>query len=242
MKSKTTYLILVIIIPSLFFSQNDAKIELNKGIEAYEKGEYKKAQDFFETAYALDPDYDKAIYNAGNAAYLNGKFEEAKKYYDSYIHTIDESKDKAEAYHNIGNSLLKNYINNKDANSLEQCIHYYKEALRNNPADNETRYNLSYALKQLQQNKDQQNKDQQNKDQQNKDQQNKDQQNKDQQNKDQQNKDQKPSEEEQIKAEMSKKQALKNLDAINSEEEKVLLKVNRQKGDKKKKKDNVKDW
>ena len=41
---------------------------------------------------------------------------------------------------------------------------------------------------------------------------------------------------------MSKKQALKNLDAINSEEEKVLLKVNRQKGDKKKKKDNVKDW
>ena len=46
-------------------------------------------------------------------------------------------------------------------------------------------------------------------------------------------KDQKPYEEEKRKAEMSKKQALKNLDAINSEEEKVLLKINRQKGDKK---------
>jgi hypothetical protein len=38
-----------------------------------------------------------------------------------------------------------------------------------------------------------------------------------------------------------REQALKNLDAINSDEEKVLLKVNRKKGDQKKK-SKTKDW
>ena len=57
-----------------------------------------------------------------------------------------------------------------------------------------------------------------------------------QQNKDQQNKDQQKE-----KQAQSKQQALKNLDAINGDEEKILMKVNRNKGDKKKK-SKTKDW
>ena len=129
---------------------------------------------------------------------------------------------------------------------LSNAVENYKNSLRNNPKDEDARYNLSYAMKLLQQNKeqqnkDQQNKDQQNKDQQNKDQQNKDQQNKDQQNKDQQNKDQQKKDQQQEKQAQSKQQALKNLDAINGDEEKILMKVNRNKGDKKKK-SKTKDW
>ena len=52
--------------------------------------------------------------------------------------------------------------------------------MRYNPKDIDARYNLSYALKMMQnqENKDQDNKDQENKDQENKDQENKDQENK----------------------------------------------------------------
>ena len=61
-----------------------------------------------------------------------------------------------------------------------EAVLAYKNALRNNPNDDETRYNLALAKKceEEQQNNDQ-NKDDQNKDNENKDDQNKDDQNKD---------------------------------------------------------------
>ena len=149
---------------------------------------------------------------------------------------------------------------------LQKAINEYKQSLRYNPQDKDARYNLSYATKlmQNQENKDPQNKDQENKDQENKDQENKNQKEKDPQNKDQENKDQKEKEqqkkeqkeqeekeqqkkeqkeqeEKKAKQKESKEQAIKNLDAINGDEEKVLLKVNRKKGDQKKK-SKTKDW
>ena len=167
-------------------------------------------------------------------------------------------------------SIQENSGQSPNSDLLTNAVDNYKKSLRNNPTDEDARYNLSYAMKLLQQsqNQDQQNKDQQNKDQQNKDQQNKDQQNKDQQNKDQQNKDQQNKRKQQNKDQQnkdqqnkdqqkkeqqnkeqqqkqkqaqSKQQALKNLDAINGDEEKILMKVNRNKGDKKKK-SKTKDW
>ncbi|MAJ05934.1 MAG: hypothetical protein CL827_03615 [Crocinitomicaceae bacterium] len=151
---------------------------------------------------------------------------------------------------------------------LQKAINEYKQSLRYNPQDKDARYNLSYATKliQNQENKDPQNKDQENKDQENKNQENKNQKEKDPQNKDQQNndqkekdpnnknqenkdqkekeqqkKEQKEEEEKKAKQKESKEQAIKNLDAINGDEEKVLLKVNRKKGDQKKK-SKTKDW
>jgi len=241
-------------------AQNKARIELNKGIEAYNNGDYEKAQTNFESAFSLNPNYSKAIYNAGNTAYLLGDYEKARNYYSSYIETIEKKEDKAEAYHNIGNSFLNNYKDNKDSESLIESINYYKDALRNNPIDEDTRYNLSYALSQLQkqENKDK-DKDKDDKGDKDKDDKgNKDKDDKGNKDKDdkgnkdkEKNKKDKSSEEKQgekedkkkeEKAKISKMQAIKNLDAINNEEEKVLLKVMKQKGDKKKQKNNTKDW
>ena len=50
-----------------------------------------------------------------------------------------------------------------------------------------------------------------------------------------------PPQQQKEKKAQSKQQALKNLDAINGDEEKILMKVNRNKGDKKKK-SKTKDW
>ena len=181
-----------------------------------------------------------------------GDFESSRNNFNQYIQSNITKEEKSKAYYNIGNSYLTEYAKSTQENSgqppnsdlLTNAVDNYKKSLRNNPTDEDARYNLSYAMKLLQQsqNQDQQNKDQQNKDQQNKDQQNKVQQNKDQQNKDQQNKDQQNKEQQQKeKQAQSKQQALKNLDAINGDEEKILMKVNRNKGDKKKK-SKTKDW
>lgn len=243
-------------------AQLNEKLELNEGVKSYEQGDYKTAEQHFLNSFNENPEYSTAIYNAGNAAYLDGNFESAREYYDQYINTIENKNEKAEALHNIGNTYLKNFKEKKDGKSLAESINFYKESLRNNPSDEDTRYNLAYALNQLQQqqqqekNNDQQqnndNKDQQKNDQEKKDDQQKDKQDEkgDQKKNEQEKKDDQQSnkpqnnskQEEEKKGEMSQKQIEKNLDAINNDEQKILRKVNLKKGDSKKKTKQTKDW
>jgi len=252
MKIKISSILLLFVCSLNVLGQYKAKIELNEGVKAYENGEYLKAQEHFENSFSKNPAYTKAIFNAGNAAYLNGDFETARDFYNKYINSKENKFERAEALHNIGNSYLKNFKEKKDENSLIESINYFKESLRENPNDQETRYNLAYALNQLQQNQNKEDNKEDNQQQDEKDQDKKEdnqqQDEKDQDKKDQdQKKDNKEGKgnndkEEERKGEMSQKQIEKNLDAINNEEEKILLKVNRQKGDKKKTTNQVKDW
>jgi len=139
---------------------------------------------------------------------------------------------KAGAYHNLGNSLL-------ETKKYDESIEAYKKALLNNPKDDATRYNLSYAQemlkKQQQQNKqnqqnnqnNQQNKDKNKSDKNNQDKKNQDKNNQDkdkqnqnnnpnQQNKDQdkQNQQNKPQ-----PNDVSKEDAQRMLDALNNQEQ-----------------------
>ena len=243
-------------------AQLNEKLELNEGVKSYEQGDYKTAEQHFLNSFNENPEYSTAIYNAGNAAYLDGNFESAREYYDQYINTIEDKNEKAEALHNIGNTYLKNFKEKKDGKSLAESINFYKESLRNNPSDEDTRYNLAYALNQLQQQQQQEKNNDQQQNNDNKDQQKNDQEKKDDQQKDKQDEkgDQKKNEqekkddqqnnepqnnskqEEEKKGEMSQKQIEKNLDAINNDEQKILRKVNLKKGDSKKKTKQTKDW
>ena len=55
----------------------------------------------------------------------------------------------SDAWHNIGNSLLMEQ-------DLENAIEAYKSALRANPTNEAARYNLSYALRMLNNEQEQQ--------------------------------------------------------------------------------------
>ena len=246
-----TVLILKLLVFGSFYSQSiESRLILKEGNNSYKKGDFKNSSNSYINSIAKDKNNLDAIYNNGNSYMMSGDFKGARENFNNYISKSKSKTDKAKAHYNIGNSYLTQYAKETKEGGqppteyLESAVNEYKKSLRHNPKDSDARYNLSYAMKLLQQsqNKDQQNKDQQNKDQQNKDQQNKDQQNKDQQNKDQQNKDQQNKNQQQKeKQAQSKQQALKNLDAINGDEEKILMKVNRNKGDKKKK-SKTKDW
>ncbi|MEC8514160.1 MAG: hypothetical protein VXY69_03035 [Bacteroidota bacterium] len=256
-KGNTLIFFISLTITQAFAQDIMSKLRMKEGNEAYNSGEFIQSNDLYSQSFKNDTSNLKAAFNNGNSSFMSGDFESSRNNFNQYLQSNITKEEKSKAYYNIGNSYLTEYAKSAQENTgqspnsdlLTNAVDNYKKSLRNNPTDEDARYNLSYAMKLLQQsqnqdqqNKDQQNKDQQNKDQQNKDQQNKDQQNKDQQNKDQQNKDQQNKNQQQKeKQAQSKQQALKNLDAINGDEEKILMKVNRNKGDKKKK-SKTKDW
>ena len=278
---KKTYIsILFFIVVSLQFHGQtiESKMELNEGNQAYKNGDFNKSSSNYEKSLSKDEKNLAAFYNSGNASYMSGDFESARESFNSFISKTNNIDDKSKAHYNIGNSFLTEYAKEAkekgqapSSDILKNAIKEYQQSLRFNPNDKDARYNLSYAMKLLQdqQKQEQENKDQ-NKDQENKEEQdNKDQENKEKKDQNQKEKDGKDKEKQEQKEKEdkekenkqdqenkkqeekdkkqnprpneTKEQAIKNLDAINNDEQKVLLKVNRKKGDQKKK-SKTKDW
>ena len=96
------------------------------------------------------------IYNLGNSYIKKGNLDEALYRLDQAAKAATSKTEKHKAYHNIGNVLMQN-------KKCKEAVEAYKNALRNDPADNETRYNLGLAKICADQQKDE-NKDDKNKD------------------------------------------------------------------------------
>ena len=237
---------------------SDEKNLVRDGNDLYKQNSFVDAEVKYKKALENNPNYETANFNLGNAIYEQNRFKEAAPFYEMVTKTSKDKLSKSEAFHNVGNISMKE-------KKYAQAVEAYKNALRQNSKDEETRYNLALAKKLLEQEKQQQDKDDKNKDkkdqdkkdQQNKDDQNKDQdkeenkdkndqnknnENKDQQNKDQQDKKDKNQEKQQPKPnELSKQQMEQLLEAMNNEENKTQKKVNAKKAKGRKVKQE-KDW
>ncbi len=213
----------------------------NTGVDKYKNKNFADAEVNFKKGLDEEPQNFITNFNLGDAYYQQQRYDEALNTYKAALSQAKTKEEKAKVYHNIGNSLLK-------SKQIKESIEAYKNSLKLNPNDEETKYNLSYALDLLknQKNQQKQNKDknQQNKDQ-NKDQdKDKDQQNKDQKKKDQQNKqnqqnpqDQKNQEakqdatqQKQQQNKISKKEAERILEALKNNEKALQKKLRKQKG------------
>ena len=191
---------------------------LRSGNKLYNDSLFIKAEVDYLKALEINPKSTDAMFNLANALLMQQKAQEAMEQYES-VSKIEKDKEKlAQIYHNMGVIL-------QSSKQLPQCIEAYKESLRNNPKDDETRYNLALAQKQLKdQQQDQQNQDQQEQQQEQKEEQ-KDQ-NKDQQ---EQNQDQQQQpQQQQNKNEMSKENAQQLLNAVMQDEKNVQDKVKKQ--------------
>lgn len=145
---------------------------INDGVDQYNDGKYVDAEVNFKKGKEKAPESFEAHFNLGDAYYKQGKYDESIKEFYSSLELTQEPTLKARAYHNIGNSLLK-------AKKIKESIEAYKNSLKINPTDQETKYNISYALSLLDKQQNQQHKQNNKNNQDNKD--NKDQQkNKDQ--------------------------------------------------------------
>jgi tetratricopeptide (TPR) repeat protein len=200
---------------TLVFSQKQVRKDIREGNKEYKQGNFNDAELDYRKALENNARSVEAAYNLGNTLYKQGKFQDAFEQYQTVIDNEADKNKLASTWHNMGNILMvaKNYGKSIDA---------YKNALRNNPKDDETRYNLALAQK-LQDDQQQQNQDQnqqQDQDQQQQDKQ--DQQNQqDKQQQDQQDQEQQP----QNPNEMSKQNADQILDAMMQEEKNTQEKV-----------------
>ena len=186
---------------------------LRSGNKLYNDSLFIKAEVDYRKALEINPKSTDAMFNLGNALLMQQKAKEAMEQYES-VSKIEKDKEKlAQIYHNMGVIL-------QSSKQLPQCIEAYKESLRNNPKDDETRYNLALAQKLLKDQQQQQQKEQkEDKQEQNQDQQEQDQK-KQQQNQQQQ--------QQQNKSEMSKENAQQLLNAIMQDEKNVQDKVKKQ--------------
>lgn len=159
---------------------------LNDGVDKYEEKKYADAELDFRKVVENSPKNFEANFNLGTSYYKQQKYDDAIKSFQSALENAKDDNSRGKIYHNIGNSLLK-------SNKLEQSVEAYKTALKFNPNDQDTKYNLSYALEMMKnkdKDKNKQDKNDQNKDNKDKQDQQKQNQNQDQQNKDQQKQDQ----------------------------------------------------
>lgn len=214
------------------YAQRTDRDFVRRGNKLYADSLFVKAEVEYRRALDVNPQSMEAMYNLGNSLLAQQKAEEAMKQYQAAASLIpaggrniavaDEDKMKlAQIYHNMGVLL-------QSSQQLDACIEAYKSALRNNPRDHETRYNLTLAMKQRQQQQQeqQQNQDQQNQDQQ-KEEEKQEQEQQEQQN--QQEQEQQPQEQQQQQPQeqqdMSKENAEQMLNAIMQDEKEIQEKV-----------------
>ncbi|MBT3796897.1 MAG: aerotolerance regulator BatC [Candidatus Marinimicrobia bacterium] len=220
---------------NLFGQDESYNKNLYDGNINYDK-DFLLAENSYRKAISINSSNIKAPYNLSNKYYEEGLYDEALIRQAEALKNANSSNEKHRINHNIGNILMK-----KDL--CKEALEAYKDALRNNPNDDETRYNLSLAkLCADEQNKNNEKKGDQKDDQQKDDQ--KDDQQKDDQ-KDDQQKDNKQDQKNDNKNEQNDKknnpskdrgsaklspEQIKNLlKAMNNEENKVQAKINEKK-------------
>lgn len=226
MLQKTYITLLFLLVASSAFAQKTERDYLRSGNKLYNDSLFIKAEVDYRKALEINPKSTDAMFNLGNSLLMQQKAKEAMEQFES-ASKVEKDKDKlAQIYHNMGVIL-------QSSKQYPQCIEAYKESLRNNPKDDETRYNLALAplaqklLKDQQQNQDQnqdKNQDQKQDQKDDKKDQNKDQQEQDK--KDQQNQNQQ--QQQQNKDEMSKENAQQLLNAVMQDEKNVQDKVKKQ--------------
>jgi Ca-activated chloride channel family protein len=204
---KAVVAVLFLLVATGVHAQGD-RLLVRQGNKQFRAGNYAEAEVSYRKAVEKNPRNAQAHYNLGNALLGQRKDSAAVVQFENAAKQETNAMRKAQSYHNIG-------VICQGQKQYAQAIEAYKEALRNNPTDDETRYNLELCKRQQQQQQNQQN--QQNKD--NKDNKDKkDQKDKQDQQKQQDKKEQKQDQQQQQKQQMSRENAEQMLNAAIQEE------------------------
>ena len=139
-----------------------AALHLSQGALAIQNNEFITAEVAYRKAIAIDQNKATGSYNLGNAYYKNSKNEEALSRFVNAAKVATTKPQAHQAFHNLGNALM----NQKE---YSRAVEAYKNALRNIPSDDQSRYNLALAKDLLEKNPPQEGEDDQDKDQDNQD-------------------------------------------------------------------------
>lgn len=192
------------------YAQNDRDY-IRSGNRYFHSKEYAKAEAQYRKAITKNGGNTIALYNLGNALLAQGKPKDAMKMYEKMTQMEKNKIRLAKAYHNMG-------VIFQSQKNFQEAINCYKNALRRNPHDNETRYNLALCQRQQKDNPPQKNKQQDKKNNKNKDKGN----NKD---KDSKEKDRQKQQQSNNQNQMSKDNAEQLLNAVMQDERSIQDKM-----------------
>ena len=242
-KGMVAVLILMLASPVMLQAQSD-RSEVRAGNREFKKGEFREAELDYKRALEEDSTSVTAKYNLGNALYKTESYSEAELYLKGLgdsLKSVSASK-ASDCFHNSGNLALKQ-------KKYQEAVDAYKESLRLEPDNFETKSNLAYAqkmLKEQQQQQQQNQQDNQNQQDQNQQQnQNQDQQdNRDQDNQQDQNRnqDQQDNQNQQNQPQITPQAAQQMLQAIEDKEKQTQDKVKKVKAQQQKSKEKEKNW
>ena len=161
---KKIFILTVVLLASQVVMSQSWEDSLELGKKLCKEGKYQRAYSTLKEAQKIAPNEVDLSQDIGNAAYRSKDYEMAEKAFKSAASNDELLNRQAYAWHNVGNSQMQS----KD---YQGAIESYKNALRKNPSNDKTRYNLAEAKRRLkkQEKKQKQNKNQeQNKNQQQK--------------------------------------------------------------------------
>ncbi|MBR4738481.1 MAG: tetratricopeptide repeat protein, partial [Bacteroidales bacterium] len=168
-------------------SAQASRHRLREGNRDYNKQRYEQGEVNYRKALERDSSDYRGQYNLANDLYRQEKYGEAASHYQQALAAPGiNDRQRARTLHNQGNSFLKGALQSQERQGLQQAVNCYQEALKLDPKNDDTRYNLAYARRLLQQQQQQQQQNQQGDNNQQKDQQQDQQQQQNQQNQQQQ--------------------------------------------------------
>lgn len=248
--------ILIIVLFSLtpLLAQKE-RWQVRSGNKEFDKANYQKAELEYRRALEKDSTSVTAKYNLANTMYRQKNVQGAEQMAAGLLKSaggktsvndstateappvtaIMSPENMSKTYHNLGNFTL-------NQKKYSEAIEAYKNSLRINPSDMETKANLAYAQKMLKDQQDKQNKDQ-NKDQEKEEDKKKDDQNKENkdQNKEQKKEPEKPKEQ-QSPPKITPQAAQQMLQAIQNKENETQEKVKKEKAKLMESRKNEKNW
>ncbi len=149
MKSNTVkhiILILLLSISTVAYAQTDRQF-IREGNRLFTKQQYDKAEVQYRKAIEKNSSNPQALYNLGCALMMQNKDSAAIVQYQKATKVEKNKTRLASVYHNIG-VVCQNH------KMYGEAIKAYEQALRNNPKDDETRYNLALCKKMKKENKE----------------------------------------------------------------------------------------
>ena len=203
--------IISLCITSLLFAQQESG-DVRRGNKQYNDSNYTEAEVHYRRALDKNQQSFEGYFNLGDALFRQEKYPEALEQYTKAERCLNANdklrkeelqKRLAATYHNMGNALYAQQ-------QYDKAVGAYQQSLRNNPKDNDTRYNLVKAMHQLQQQQQNQQQEQQQ----------------------QQQNQQQEQQQQQDKQQMDQETAEQILQALEQDEQETQEKLQRQQGKK----------
>lgn len=218
MRHSILSIFILLLLASSLSAQQESR-DVRRGNKEYNSEKYTDAEVNYRRGLEKNNKSFEAHFNLGDALFRQEKYPEARKEFEAAQAQIKDGdlQKQAATDHNIGNTYFAQQ-------QYKEAVESYKRALRANPSDDQTRYNLVKAMMMLQQ---QQQQEQNQKNQQNQDKQQQQQQQQQQEQQEQEQQEQQQEQQQENENEMSKETAEQLLQALEQDEQETGEKAKR---------------